>query len=179
MGRSPPFSDRPLRLFILVGIPGSGKSTWARAYLADHPHYCLVSTDQIRAELYGDEAVQGDWQKVWQQVLIQWQRGIEQVLQGQIAGVVYDATNACRDYRQQACATARALGFSLIVLIWFDVPLELALQRNRMRPRQVDPDIIARMHRQLQGAPPTLSEDVDQILHFAVGENFQFFSIVV
>ena len=127
MGRSPPFSDRPLRLFILVGIPGSGKSTWARAYLADHPHYCLVSTDQIRAELYGDEAVQGDWQKVWQQVLIQWQRGIEQVLQGQIAGVVYDATNACRDYRQQACATARALGFNLIILIWFDVPLELAL----------------------------------------------------
>jgi predicted kinase len=164
--------DRPISLILLVGIPGSGKSTWARQYLQEHHDYQLVSTDQIRAELYGNEAVQGDWQQVWQRVVMLWQQGIEQIRQGQSAGVVYDATNARRRNRRQAIATARELGFDAILLIWFDVPLGVALKRNRMRSRQVPPDIVARMHRQLRGAPPSLSEDVDQILHFAAAENF-------
>ena len=149
---------------MLVGVPGSGKSTWAQAFLHNHPDYCGVSTDQIRAKLYGHEAVQGDWRQVWQQVVRQWQQGVESIQQGQRTGVIYDATNTRRRYRRQAIATARALGFSEITLIWFDVPLGVSLRRNQQRRRRVPPAVIVKMHRQLRGAPPSLRENIDHIV---------------
>ncbi len=45
----------------LIGIPGAGKSTLAQEWAQRDPNYCIVSTDGIRAELYGDEEIQGEW----------------------------------------------------------------------------------------------------------------------
>ncbi|PZU98530.1 MAG: AAA family ATPase [Leptolyngbya sp.] len=149
---------------MLVGVPGSGKSTWARDFVLANPRYRIVSTDALRAQLYGDEAVQGDWLRIWQQVVIQWRQAIAAIYQGELEGVIYDATNARRRHRREAIATARQIGFAPITLVWFDVPLSLAIERNRGRSRQVPADIIATMHRQLQGAPPSLQEGVDRVL---------------
>lgn len=44
-------------LFLLVGIPGSGKTTWVQKFLADNPEFTLISTDSIRWELFGSTAV--------------------------------------------------------------------------------------------------------------------------
>lgn len=40
-------SDRP-KLFILAGMPGCGKTTWAHRFF---PHSTIVSTDKIRLEM--------------------------------------------------------------------------------------------------------------------------------
>ncbi|MBW4483257.1 MAG: AAA family ATPase [Tildeniella torsiva UHER 1998/13D] len=149
---------------MLVGIPGSGKSTWARDFVLANPSYRIVSTDALRAQLYGDEAIQGDWLRIWQQVMTQWQQAIAAIHQGSLEGAIYDATNARRRHRREAIAAARQAGFAPITLVWFDVPLSLAIERNRGRSRQVPTDIIAAMHRQLQGAPPSLQEGVDRVL---------------
>lgn len=151
-------------LLLLVGIPGSGKSTWARAFVEAHPRYRIVSTDAIRAALYGDEATQGEWSLIWTQVLGQWRAGVVSVGQGELDGLIYDATNARRRHRLEAIAAAREVGFTTISLVWFDLPLSVALERNQGRSRQVPPDIIAAMARQIQGAPPSLAEGVDQII---------------
>ncbi len=154
----------PVPLLMLVGIPGSGKSTWARDFVLAHHGYRIVSTDALRAQLYGDEAVQGDWLRIWQQVVTQWRQAIAAIHQGSLEGVIYDATNARRRYRREAIAAARQTGFTSITLIWFNLPLSLALERNRGRSQPVPADIIATMHRQLQGAPPSVQEGVDRVL---------------
>lgn len=163
----------PVPLLMLVGVPGSGKSTWARDFVLANPRYRIVSTDAIRAQLYGDEAIQGDWLRIWQQVVAQWQQAIAAIHQGELEGVIYDATNARRRHRREAIAAARQTGFTYITLVWFDVPLSVAIERNRGRgsktdregsSRQVPNDIIATMHRQLQGAPPSVQEGVDRVL---------------
>ncbi|WP_244901969.1 AAA family ATPase [Phormidium tenue] len=154
----------PVPLLMLVGIPGSGKSTWARDFVLAHPRYRIVSTDNLRAQLYGDEAIQGDWLRIWQQVMTQWQQAIAAIHQGELEGVIYDATNARRRHRREAIAAACQTGFAPITLVWFDVPLSLAIERNRGRSRQVPVDIIATMHRQLQGALPSVQEGVDRVL---------------
>ena len=133
--------------------------------MLSNPHYQIVSTDAIRAEIYGDEAVQGDWCQIWETVVDRWRAGVMAISQGGLEGVIYDATNTRRRHRREAIAVARQVGFTHITLVWFDLPLRVALGRNRGRSRQVPPDIIAAMHRQLQGAPPALTEGVDRVIH--------------
>jgi dephospho-CoA kinase len=47
----------------LIGVPGSGKSTFS-AEFAKLGNYRIVSTDAIRASLYGDATIQGEWVEV-------------------------------------------------------------------------------------------------------------------
>ena len=46
--------------------------------------------------------------------------------------------------------------------VFFDVPLEICLARNRGRPRQVPEDILTKMSKKLE--PPTYDEGFDNIL---------------
>ena len=55
------------RLIMLIGLPGSGKSTYAKQYLADHIENTMwCSSDTIRKELYGDENIQGNPKTVFE-----------------------------------------------------------------------------------------------------------------
>jgi predicted kinase len=155
-------------LILLIGLPGSGKSTWAAQFVAQRPGYRWVSTDDIRQRLYGDAAEQGDWLQIWQAVVQDWQTSADAVAQGLLQGVVYDATNVRRRYRRSAIAIARQCGFTHLTAHWFDLPLEVCLQRNRQRSRQVPEEIVLRMHRQLMGAPPTLAEGFDQLVRLGL-----------
>ena len=46
-------------LIVLCGLPGAGKSTYARQYVQEHSETKIMSSDSIRKELYGDESIQG------------------------------------------------------------------------------------------------------------------------
>jgi predicted kinase len=47
----------------LIGLPGSGKSTFACKLQEMIPNAVIVSSDTARKKLYGDESIQGDWVK--------------------------------------------------------------------------------------------------------------------
>jgi predicted kinase len=151
-------------LIFLIGLPGSGKSTFARSLLITHPDALLISTDAIRAQLFGDDAIQGPWLKVWLEVRQQFQRAVEQTSSGQASFAIYDATNAVRKQRRAAIALARTTGFTHITGIWLNAPLALCLERNQQRSRVVPEEIILRMHRRLLGAPPSLAEGLNQLV---------------
>ena len=56
----------PLRCHLLIGQPASGKTTLAQALAPlltspGEPPAQVLSTDAIRAEVFGDAAVQGPW----------------------------------------------------------------------------------------------------------------------
>jgi len=151
-------------LIFLIGLPGSGKSTLAMALLQQCPQRRLVSTDAIRAALFGDAAVQGPWLKVWQAVEQQFTETVAQIQQGEVREGVFDATNVVRRQRRLAIALARRCGFTQITGLWMDTPLELCLARNQGRDRRVPEEIIQSMHRCLWGAPPSLADDLDELL---------------
>ncbi|MFM1843576.1 MAG: hypothetical protein RLZZ490_2319 [Cyanobacteriota bacterium] len=145
-------------LQFLIGCPGSGKSFLA-AQLQQHlPHHGIVSTDQIRWQLYGDEAIQGSWAEVEAVVFAQIQR-----LQSTEHSIIYDATNTQYAYRQQFLAKLKDQGITQINAWVLQTPLALCLLRNQRRSRQVAPAIIAAMYDQLQRHPPQLDEGFEHI----------------
>jgi predicted kinase len=148
------------QLFLLIGLPGSGKSTLAKQLMAECPQMQLISTDVIRGQLFGSQAIQGSWLLIWREIQWQFQQAIaiEKT-------AIYDATNAQRRHRRELITLAQDVGFTHITGIWVDTPVWLCLARNKRRSRQVPEEIILRMYRQLRDAPPSLEEGIDSLIH--------------
>lgn len=146
-------------LFLLIGLPGSGKSTLARQLITACPQAILVSTDAIRAQLFGDESIQGNWMLIWQQIRQQFQQAVHQT-----PATIYDATNARRCYRREIIQLAQEVGFVKITALWVNTPLHICLERNRQRDRQVPEEVILQMQCYLLDTPPSLAEGLDQVI---------------
>ncbi len=142
---------RRRRLYILVGIPGSGKTTYARAELAT----CLrVSLDDMRLMLTGNsfnpryESLVAEIGNASLDIVMRAsrRRGYD---------IVFDVTSVSRRWR--SATIRRAVSNDLDPhCIFFDIPLSVALQRNRARSNPVPEAVVARFFRQLE--PPTLDE---------------------
>ena len=121
-------------LLVMIGLPGSGKTTVAQQ-LAPPP--AIISTDAIRAELFGDEATQGPWPLVEARLTARLLAA--KTTPGQSGPLIYDATNAVRRQRRRFIQQIRQMGFGPIYGYWLDIPLALCLARNQQRSRQVPP----------------------------------------
>jgi predicted kinase len=153
----------PLICYILIGLPGSGKSTLAARMLAQQPRYRIVSTDEIRQELYGNSATQGHWPDIEMQVLVQ----IKAALQNGYP-VIYDATNFKHTHRMDLLQ--KLLQFGNVswgnaswIACYLQTPLAQCKERNRQRDRQVPEPIIETMAHSLATHPPSVAEGFSNI----------------
>lgn len=145
--------NRP-SLILLVGIPGSGKTTYAEQYIEEHPNTVHLSSDKIRAELWGNEATQGDNNKVFS--LMQ-SRAIDALNNGQ--SVVYDATNITRKDRSYIITLCPKFAKIECHVIW--APIETCIERDAIRERTVGREVIDRMLKRFQ--PVYYDEGIDDI----------------
>lgn len=146
--------NHQLTSHFLIGPAASGKSTLAQQ-LATTDNYNIVSTDQIRAELFGEESIQGDWQLIETEAL---NRIKKSLAVGQ--PVIYDATNTKRPWRMELLNKIRKISPpNFWWMGWYlETSLEICLERNRQRYRQVPPEVITAMHRSLKQFPPIAAE---------------------
>ncbi|MBD2772619.1 WYL domain-containing protein [Iningainema tapete] len=139
----------------LIGVPGSGKSTFA-VLLATLGNYRIVSTDEIRSSLYGDAAIQGEWSQIEEIALAQ--------IRDAIAcgySVIYDATNAKRVWRMDLLMKLNSKGVEDEVqwMAWhLQTPIETCFTWNQNRTRIVPDNIIEKMSKSLQDFPPIPAE---------------------
>ena len=135
----------PLRCHLLIGQPASGKTTLARALAPlltgpGEPPAVVLSTDAIRAEVFGDAAVQGPWVDV--------QQRLHQRIQAAVAAgipVIVDATHARRPWR---LAITQALPLPAPVEWigwWLHTDLPTSLEWNATRERPVPLPVIQEM----------------------------------
>ena len=124
-----------LRCHLFIGPPASGKTTIA-ALLAPMLNADIFSTDRIREELYGDPMTQGHWHEVEEQL----HAGIQSsVASGR--SVLIDATHAQRPWRlalTQRLELDRPVEW---IGWWMRTPLEVCLEWNKRRARQV-PELV-------------------------------------
>ena len=142
------------KLEILIGIPGSGKSTYYKEELESNSNSVYLSSDKIREELYGHESVQGNPVEVF---TFMQGRAIEALKSGR--DVFYDATNLTRKDRAGILsATPRYVCKQATVVF---APYEMCVERDMARERSVGKEVIDRMIRRFQ--PPFYDEGFDLI----------------
>ena len=145
--------NRPT-LILLVGIPGSGKTTYVQKYITEHRSTMHISSDQIRAELWGDESIQGDNNEVFS--LMQ-SRAIEALNNGN--NVIYDATNITRKDRAYIISQCPKFVKIEAHIIW--APIETCIERDVNRERTVGKEVIDRILKRFQA--PYYDEGIDDI----------------
>ncbi len=131
---------------MLVGLPGSGKSTYLAQLGAN-----AVSSDEVRRLLADDASEQGIHRRVFAVVrdLIRHRLDIGR----QVTYV--DATNLTRRERRQYIRLGE-LHDCDVEAVFFDVPLETCLERNRLRARVVPDEAVREMAQRL--AAPSVAE---------------------
>ena len=134
--------NRPT-LILCVGIPGSGKTAYAKQYIEEHPNTIHLASDQIRAELYGNESTQGDPSEVFS--LMQ-KRAIEALNNGQ--SVVYDSTAVTRKDRAGIIAACPKFVKIECHIIW--APIKICIERDAARERTVGRAVIDKMLKRFQ-----------------------------
>lgn len=158
------------KLILMVGVPGAGKTTVAKKVVDKGFHY--LNADQIRAELYGSEAEQGDKEKVFG---IFFERLQEAMTKG--LSIIIDNTNLNPRQREPILEMAKNNGYNDVQLWFLDVPLPLCLSRNQNRERIVPDDIVTNMYNELNknGRPKRSEGKIVVIKPTKDGSDYLFF----
>lgn len=121
-------------MIVLMGVPGSGKSTWADKF----GYGTVVSPDQIRESL-GDINDQSRNDQVFRIA----HDKVNNLLQ-QYYHVIFDATNVTERARRDLLRIADSIPGTTKKLVVFD-PGSVALERNSQRDRVVPDHVMHRM----------------------------------
>lgn len=132
------------RLALMVGLPLSGKSTYARAL--QETGWVRVEPDAFRLALHGHAFHSPAEGIVWAAAEL----AVRALLIGGHA-VVIDAINATRHRRAGWLRIARDLGVPAEAFV-MDTPLPECLERNEGRRHRVPVEVMERMGRQFE--PP-------------------------
>jgi predicted kinase len=136
---------------LAVGLPGSGKSSWFKRHKISP-----LSSDLLRALLFDDPKEQRFQDLVFS--------NLRSMLKARLIArrpISYvDATNLSPHERHTWMKMAREYGYE-VHAVYFDVPVEVCMERNRRRERNVPEDVMRRMAAKLR--PPAFEEGFTKI----------------
>jgi predicted kinase len=136
---------------LAIGLPGSGKTTWFR-----RRGVTPLSSDLLRNILFDDVEEQR-----YQGLVFSTLRSLLRArLIARMPWNYVDATNLSVHERRQWIKMAKSFGYE-VQAVFFDVPLEVCLDRNRQRERAVSEEVMRRMAEKLK--PPVFEEGFAKI----------------
>lgn len=164
-------------LYVMCGIPGSGKSTVAQKVAARNEGTVIVSSDGMREKYFGDENKLYD-KNVLKEQMAEYAklfplnekakknighdfifRKVDEACIDALRNghdVIYDSTNLSCVSRARILHKFDGIRDKAYI-VYVDCPLELALERNAKRARVVPEDVIRRMYSRLE--PPKEKEN--------------------
>ena len=136
---------------LAIGLPGSGKTTWfGRRGITP------LSSDLLRNILFDDVEEQR-----YQGLVFSTLRSLLRArLIAKMPMNYVDATNLSIHERRQWIKMAKSFGYE-VQAVFFDVPLEVCLERNRSRDRMVSEEVMRKMAEKLK--PPVFEEGFEKI----------------
>ena len=138
-------------VILAIGLPGSGKSSWFKRH-----KITPLSSDLLRSLLFDDATEQRFQDLVFS--------NLRSMLKARLIArrpVNYvDATNLTPHERHSWIKLAKDYQYE-VQAVYFDVPVEVCLERNQKRQRVVSEDVMRRMAAKLK--PPTFDEGFSKV----------------
>src|SRR5882757_375239 len=151
VGPAPPAQPSKGTVVLAIGLPGSGKSSWFKRH-----DIRPLSSDLLRELLFDDAQEQRFQDLVFS--------NLRSMLKARLVArrpVNYvDATNLTPHDRHSWIKLAKDYGYEVHGL-YFDVPVDVCLERNQKRERVVAEDIMRKMAAKLKA--PTFEEGFSKI----------------
>jgi len=150
---TPPAAQRaPKGVVVLaIGLPGSGKSSWFKRH-----NVVPLSSDMVRSLLFDDVREQRFQDLVFS--------NLRSMLKARLIAKrpmnYVDATNLTPQERQHWIKLAKDYQYE-VHAVFFDVPLEVCIERHQRRDRVVPEDVMRRMAAKLK--PPAFEEGIAKI----------------
>ncbi len=136
---------------LTIGLPGSGKTTWFK-----RRGVAPLSSDMLRSILFDDITEQR-----YQGLVFSTLRSLLRArLIAKMPWNYVDATNLSPHERRQWIKMAKSFGYD-VQAVFFDVPLEVCMERNRRRERTVSDETMQKMAERLR--PPSFKEGFSKI----------------
>jgi len=148
------------RVHIMVGIPGSGKSTFLKSVANKY----IVSPDDIRGELNDDVSSMSNGKEVWE---LTTQR--MKVVLNRFGKVYLDATNVVKWQRIQFLSD---FNYNQKIAVVFDVPLETCIQRvkddikNGIDRSNVPEKVIRKFHKLFEKGKNSLEHEFNEVIYW-------------
>ena len=167
------------KIIATVGLPGSGKSTWAAQYQKDNPNTVIVCRDDLRRMLVDYKFSKRNEKLV---ASIRDQVIVEAILNDRDV-IVADTNlapktqNALIDLAASLCEKANV---ELVFESFLDVPVHVCVERDLKREHSVGKDVIMKMWRQHvakpakrddEGLPKAIIVDIDGTLAIRNGRS--------
>jgi predicted kinase len=149
----PAATPRPPKgvVVLAIGLPGSGKSSWFKRH-----NVVPLSSDMVRALLFDDVREQRFQDLVFS--------NLRSMLKARLIAKrpmnYVDATNLTPQERQHWIKLAKDYQYE-VQAVFFDVPVEVCLERHQRRDRVVPEDVMRRMAAKLK--PPAFEEGFAKI----------------
>lgn len=139
-------------IYMTVGLPASGKSTWSKKFSGMTGFLCL-SSDEIRELWYTEEQINIEHDKIDHEKIFNhiYKKSKEALNNGN--SVIIDATNISQKRRIHFNKEFKKYNK---VAVYFNTPYETCVIRDQQRERSVGENVIKRMYHTLQ--VPTKSE---------------------
>ena len=165
-------------MVVARGLPGSGKSFWAKKFLGKYPAFRRVNRDELRL-MYNNRPFDKDVEK-----LVKKSRDL--LLEAALAAghsIISDDTNLSPKTVAELEGMANKHNASVQFADFTDVPVEVCVQRDAMRQNPVGSKVILKMYNDLlkkpdpkyvppiTGLPECIISDLDGTLAILNGRN--------
>ena len=151
--------------YMMIGLPGSGKSTWIKAFLQQHntKSFFIVSTDDI-IEMIGSR-----YNLTYNQVFDDITYSFAEKMSHKLArhavrnnmNIIWDQTNLTEKSRARKLSMIPVSLYKRIG-VYFPIPDDLETRLSSRPGKNIPSDVIENMKKNMQ--EPSLSEDFDQII---------------
>lgn len=142
---------------MMIGLPGSGKSTWCRDLYDEGDGFNVyINRDTIRQEVFGVEFDSSQEPKVKAVAIETYRNALQDGL-----NVILDNTNLSKHSRAEWIKIAKEYGAD-ITAVFMNLDYKQAAARQENRERKVSVDVIRRMYLDLD--PPSKDEGFSDII---------------